>query len=186
MKKNYVKYTLYAILIGLLLWPTSRAFFQQQLMKIGFFQPKFDAAAVEEVVQDPVTFVDQQGNILSTEDLKGKVVFLNFWATWCGPCLAEMPSIQALYHHFKDNPDIVFLLVEVDGNAKAIPTFVRKHDITIPIVFPYSPIPSSWMDGTIPTTIILNKKGFLATHQKGMYDYSGQGVQEYIQSLIDQ
>ncbi len=186
MKKNqYFKYVLYALFIGLFIWPTSRAFIQQQLMRIGFFQPKFETKQSSGVAEN-VSFVTPQDVVIHTKDLHGKVVFINFWATWCGPCIAEMPSIQTLYTKFKNHPDVVFLLVEVDGNHAGANKFIQDRGFDLPVVFPQSNIPPTWLDGTIPSTVILNKKGFLADSKKGMYDYSGKGVEEYIQSLIDQ
>ena len=124
--------------------------------------------------------------VVNTIDLKGKVVFINLWATWCGPCIAEMPSIQVLYNKFKDNPNVVFLLVEVDNNVEGAKEFVAKQKLTLPIVYPNSDIPRNWLDNAIPTTVILAKNGMLAERKQGMYDYSGENVQNFIQSLIDQ
>lgn len=193
-KRNYWNYVIYAVLIGLFIWPTSRIFFQQQLMKIGFFQPKLENKDSETLSndnsptfsKDKASFVNEAGEIINTDDLIGKVVFINFWATWCGPCVAEMPSIQVLYDKFKDNPNVVFLLVEVDNNIQGAKEFVAKQKLSLPILYPNGNIPTAWLDGAIPSTVILNKKGNLAERKQGMYDYSGKGVQDYIQSLIDQ
>lgn len=196
-KKKYWTYIIYIVLIALVLWPTSRAFFQQQLMKIGFFQPKMEQTAPREEAAtgtadtktptvDQASFITDAGVVVNTEDLKGKVVFINLWATWCGPCIAEMPSIQVLYNIFKDNPNVVFLLVEVDNNVEGAKEFVAKQKLTLPIVYPNSDIPRNWLDNAIPTTVILAKNGMLAERKQGMYDYSGENVQNFIQSLIDQ
>lgn len=195
-KKSYWRYIIYVIVIGLFIWPTSRIFFQQQLMKIGFFQPKLENKEASTtttptdnppiVSSDKASFVTEAGDMINTEDLKGKVVFINFWATWCGPCIAEMPSIQVLYDKFKDNPNVVFLIVEVESNADGAKEFIAKQKLNLPIVYPNGNIPSSWLDGAIPSTVILAKNGSLAERKQGMYDYSGKGVQDYIQGLIDQ
>lgn len=194
-KKNYWRYIIYIAVIGLVLWPTSRIFFQQQLMKIGFFQPKLEqpevteesnVAAVDQSSTDKASFVTESGDIINTADLKGKVVFINFWATWCGPCVAEMPSIEILYNKFKDNPNVVFLIVEIDNNMEGAKAFVVKQKLSLPIVYPTSDIPQAWLENAIPTTVILDKSGKVAERKQGMYDYSGEGVQDFIQSLIDQ
>lgn len=193
-KKKYIRYAIYAILLGLMIWPTSRVFFQQQLMKIGFFQPKFEEPVTEEASveestnvagEDKASFVNENGDIINTADLKGKVVFINFWATWCGPCVAEMPSIEVLYNKFKSNPDVVFLIVEIESNQDGVKEFLAKHKLDLPIVYPNGNIPSTWLENAIPTTVILDKDGQLAERKQGMYDYSGQGVQDFIQSLLN-
>lgn len=194
-KKQYWRYLLYIVVIGLILWPTSRVFFQQQLMKIGFFQPKFEnkdtsdqtVAATESIsTENQASFITAEGQVVNTVDLKGKIVFMNFWATWCGPCVAEMPSIKVLYDKFKDNDQVVFLLVEVDSNVEGAKEFMLKQKLNLPIYFPNGNIPSTWLDGAIPSTVILNKQGNISETKQGMFDYSGKGVQDYIQSLIDQ
>lgn len=194
-KKNYWRYILYALVIGVFLWPTSRIFIQRQLMKIGFFQPKLEITKETEHVtssesttstsRDRASFVTESGQSINTEDLIGKVVFINFWATWCGPCIAEMPSIQVLYDKFKDNPEVVFLIVEIESNQEGAKEFITKQKLNLPIVFPNSNIPQNWLENSIPTTVILDKNGDLVERKQGMYDYSGKGVQDYIQSLID-
>jgi len=187
-KKSYREYIFYTIILGLFLWPTSRTFFQQQMMKIGFFQPKFSNKAVLNNgtdITETASFTSLDGQVINTVDLKGKVVFINFWATWCGPCIAEMPSIQVLYNRFKDNENVAFLLVEVDGNREGAQKFMNTQKLHLPLFFPNSNIPSTWLGGTIPSTVVLNKSGILVDQKQGMYDYSGLGVQDFIQHLID-
>lgn len=195
MKKNYWRYLIYIILVVLIALPTSRVFFQQQLMKIGFFQPKLEQPEytmegsnnqANTTSSDKASFITESGKTINTEDLKGKVVFINFWATWCGPCVAEMPSIQVLYNKFKDNSNVEFLIVEIDNNIEGANAFVAKQKLDLPIAFPISDIPKSWLENAIPTTVILGKDGKIAERKQGMYDYSGKGVQDFIQSLIDQ
>jgi len=188
-KKKYGEYVVFAIVLGLFLWPTSRAFFQQQLMKVGFFQPKFDnedKKIAEASIMEEASFITTEGQVIKTADLKGKVVFINFWASWCGPCLAEMPSIQILYDKFKHNTDVVFLIVSIDNKKLDAEKFIAKQNFNLPFVFSHSSIPEEWLGNEIPTTIILNKSGLLVAKKQGLYDYSGQGVQNYIQHLIDQ
>lgn len=187
-KKNYWRYLIYVVLLGLVIWPTSRSFFQQQLMRIGLFQPNLEnkeSQSGTDSVQR-VSFISMDKEIVNTADMLGKVVFINFWATWCGPCITEMPSIQKLYDKFKDNPQVVFLIVEVDSNTRGARQFLTENKLTLPIFFPNSNIPQAWLSSSIPSTVILNKKGVLVEKKVGMYDYSGQKVQDYIQSLINQ
>src|SRR2546423_1423671 len=61
---------------------------------------------------------DLQGQVVSLSSLKGRVVFLNFWATWCGPCREEMPSMETLYNEFKGNRDFVMLAVSQDRKVE--------------------------------------------------------------------
>lgn len=195
--KNVVSWGVFVILMGLVLWSPSRIFIQQQLMKIGFFKPKLekpinepDQKGSKESAMNPIldkaVFVDVNNKVYDTEQLKGKVLFINFWATWCPPCRAEMPSIQTLYDKFKNNDKIVFLIVEIEGDLDGTKTFLSEQKLTLPIVYPQGEIPSNWLGGSIPTTIILDKEGKTAAKEEGMYDYSTKEVEKFIQNLINQ
>lgn len=194
-KRNW-SIVFWAILIGIFLIPQSRIFLQQQLMKIGFFKPKLEVVkeseSVNESVSEPVvstisaTFKDEKGAIIDVAQLKGKVLFINFWATWCHPCKAEMPSIQKLYDLFKDNDQIAFLLVEIDENVQGANDFLKKEKLNLPIVYRHGPIPEEWLSGAIPTTVILDKQGKMVGREEGMRDYSSKTVVDFIQNLINQ
>ena len=103
-KKRIWNFVFFGILIAIIAFPQSRIFIQQQLMKIGFFKPKLEKVAEQSTpevkenstVSNAVSFKDEAGRVYNVDELKGKVLFINFWATWCPPCKAEMPSIQVL------------------------------------------------------------------------------------------
>lgn len=192
-KSSIVSYVLFTLIMGLIIWPDGRIFVQQQLMKIGFFKADLASAAAEvkeeqiaELASDKAVFINEDKITFDTEKLKGKVLFINFWATWCPPCRAEMPSIQVLYEKFKDNDQIEFLIVEIESNIDGTQEFLKKNNLNLPIVYPASNIPEAWLSGSIPSTVILDKNGKLAVKKEGMYDYSSKSVKEYIQTLIDQ
>lgn len=197
--KNIVSWVIFVLAMGLILWSPSRIFIQQQLMKIGFFKPKLEKP-VEEIaskdtiadnntasaVLDKASFVSADNKAYDTEQLKGKVLFINFWATWCPPCRAEMPSIQTLYDKFKGNDKIEFLIVEIEGDVEGTDKFLKEQKLQLPIVYPNGEIPSNWLGGSIPTTVILDKNGKIAAKEEGMYDYSTKEVEEFVRNLINQ
>jgi len=191
--KKIIGNVVFVLFIGLLIWPTSRSYFQQMLMKIGLFKPTLEVPkkvaepidAGAKPVSNTVSFVNHLGETVQVADLKGKVVFINFWATWCGPCRAEMPSINVLYDKFKDNPNIVFLIVEIEGDKEKAAAFVKNEKLTLPISYPNSDIPKEWLSESIPSTVVLDKEGNLATRHEGMADYSTPDVTTFIQDLIN-
>ena len=198
-KSSIVFYVIFTLIMGLIIWPDGRIFVQQQLMKIGFFKPDLSDVTVNESAQAPTTtaiqeqatfdkavFVNEAKEQFDTEKLKGKVLFINFWATWCPPCRAEMPSIQKLIEKFKGNDKVAFLIVEIESNVEGTHAFLKENNLQLPIVYPASDIPSNWLGGSIPSTVILDKNGNLAVKKEGMYDYSDASVQEFMQKLIDQ
>lgn len=191
--KKIVGNVVFVLLIALIIWPTSRSYFQQMLMKIGLFKPKLEVpkkhsepvANVSANSVNTASFVNHMGETIHVADLKGKVVFINFWATWCPPCRAEMPSINVLYDKFKDNPHVVFLIVEIEGDKDKAAAFVANEKLTLPISYPNSDIPKEWLSESIPSTVILDKEGHLASRHEGMADYSTPDVTKFIQDLID-
>ena len=197
--KNVVSWLVFLAIMGLVLWSPSRIFMQQQLMKIGFFKPKLEKPVEDKtlansgdiegdvsVVMDKASFVSADNDVYDTEQLKGKVLFINFWATWCPPCRAEMPSIQKLYDKFKENDKIEFLIVEIEGDVDGTNKFLADQKLKLPILYPNGEIPSNWLGGSIPTTVILDKNGKIAAKEEGMYDYSTKEVEEFVQNLINQ
>lgn len=130
------------------------------------------------------SFKDESGKVVHTKDLAGKVVFLNFWATWCPPCLKEMPSIQVLHDKFKNNDGVVFLIVEIENNIEGAKEFVAHQNLSLPIVFPNEEIPSAWLGGAIPTTVILDKEGNIAARHEGMYDFATPEMENYLKELL--
>lgn len=131
-----------------------------------------------------VSFQAADKSIINTRDLIGKVVFINFWATWCPPCIEEMPSIQALYNKFKDNKDIVFLLVDVDADLKGAERFMRTNKLDMPLYIPNSNLPSSFLGGAIPTTVILDKRGNIDVRLEGGRDYRAPQITQALESLL--
>ena len=133
-----------------------------------------------------ISFQAANKSIINTQDLIGKVVFINFWATWCPPCIAEMPSIQILYDKFKDNKDIVFLMVDVDSDLKGAEQFMNSRKFTLPIYIQNSNIPSSFLEGAIPTTVILDKRGNIDVLLEGGRDYTAPQMTQALESLLSE
>ncbi|GGE96264.1 hypothetical protein GCM10010984_12220 [Chishuiella changwenlii] len=187
LKRNYSTIIIGAIALIILFVPEAKAMMHQGLMKIGLFQPKIEKTVENTQPKTEANYqfemIDADGKITTMEELKGKVVFLNFWATWCGPCIAEMPTIQKLYDKFKDDKDVVILTVEVENKKEKAKNFMTSKNLTLPIVFPNSTIPKEFFDYALPTTIILDKQGNIAHTTLGMADYSGQEVVDFLNEL---
>ncbi|RLZ07168.1 TlpA family protein disulfide reductase [Faecalibacter macacae] len=185
LKKNRSNIFVLAIGITLLISTEAKAFLQQGLMKVGLFQPKIEKEIVIKDNSNNLNFEmrDLNGNVVSLSDLKGKVVFLNFWATWCPPCIAEMPSIQQLHDKFKNDDEVLILTLEVDGKQEKIQKFINRKKLTVPVYIPNSSIPTELFEGTLPTTIIFDKQGNIAHTTLGMADYSGQDIVDFLNEV---
>ncbi|MDF2586734.1 MAG: hypothetical protein K0S41_575 [Anaerocolumna sp.] len=126
------------------------------------------------------TLTDQYGNTHTLSDYKGKVIFLNFWATWCGPCQREMPDIQELYEQFGENSEDVIILGVAnpssdnypnnqDEDKETIIKFLDDNEYTFPVVFDETgEILNSYYINAFPTTFFINKDGNIVGYAPGM------------------
>lgn len=113
------------------------------------------------------TLYDQYGQVHSLSDYKGKIVFLNFWATWCPPCKEELPYIQELYEEYSemDNPDVVFLGVTFPGygreqDADGVKKFLEENGYTFPVLMDLdASLAPEYYITAYPTTFIINSEG---------------------------
>jgi thiol-disulfide isomerase/thioredoxin len=185
-RKNFVNGLFFALLFLLLVNPTAKALVIEGLMKFGLFQPDVSTNAKQLSRPSEVTFMDEKGNMVALASLNGKVVFINFWATWCPPCLAELPSINELHNQLTDNKNIVFLMVDADNNSKKSLPFMASHHYNFPAYTAVTPVPKEMMGNSIPTTVILNKKGQLVFHHEGAADYTNQKFVAYLKKLSEE
>lgn len=129
---------------------------------------------------------DLKGRKISFNHFKGKVVFLNFWATWCGPCKEEMPSIEDLYQKFKEK-HFVFLTISVDyGDKKLVKEFIEKHKYSFPTLIDpkYIVIDLYGVNG-IPTTFIIDKKGKLIGKVIGPRNWTSEEIVSILNYMIE-
>jgi len=131
-------------------------------------------------------FKDENGNTVSLHALKGKVIFINLWATWCPPCIHEMPSINELRKTFKDNDDLVFLMVDLDGEIEITKKFMERKKYDLPVHVPNSKIPSELFSGSIPTTIIIDKQNNIVGRRVGGADYMSPKIVESVKGLLNE
>lgn len=131
-------------------------------------------------------FKDENGKTISLKSLKGKVVFINLWATWCPPCIHEMPSINELRKTFKDNKDLVLLMVDVDGKIEKSKEWMKNKKFDLPVYVPDGEIPRELFSGSIPTTIIVDKQNNIIGRQVGGADYSSKEVIDLMTTLLNE
>ncbi|MDR1419414.1 MAG: TlpA family protein disulfide reductase [Treponema sp.] len=117
-------------------------------------------------------------------DLKGKVVFLNFWATWCGPCRSEMPSMEALYRRFRDS-GLEVLAVNCAENRRDVVDFMKNNGLSFPAVLDESGEASGrYGIRAIPTTYILNRDGEIILKVTGSMDWNTPKIIAAFETLL--
>jgi len=169
-------------IIILLISAPAKALLIKGLMKIGFFQPDITSGKAAQPTPD-LNLVNEKGQSLSLSSLKGKVVVINFWATWCPPCIAEMPSVNQLYIQLRPDSDIVIIPVDADNNfIKSVP-FMVKNKFVLPVYNTTSQIPDRLFAGALPTTVIIDKSGEIVFRHEGAADYTNKKFIKYLTDL---
>lgn len=129
-------------------------------------------------------FNDLEGNEFSLRNFENKVLFINYWATWCNPCLAEMPNMAELYNQYKENDNIVFLYLSKE-DADTIIDYIPKDDSLgqLPI---YKVVTDDDLFSTrgIPTTFIVNRNGEIVIKDVGSAVWNDQSVIDYLDKLL--
>ncbi|MFK7812950.1 MAG: TlpA family protein disulfide reductase [Maribacter sp.] len=120
---------------------------------------------------------------LNFEDLEGKVVLLNYWATWCPPCVAEMPSLQELHDDY--GKKVAFVFVAHDKREK-VKNFLTKNQFDLPVYFEKSNSPEILSTESIPTTFIVDKKGKIVVAETGAVNWNSTGTRELLETLLNE
>jgi len=118
----------------------------------------------------PLPLYTLDGRPANLRQFKGKAVLVNLWASWCPPCLAEMPGLQALYQK-TDTAKVAFVLISLDANPNKARALLKRKGYTLPVFFPAAPLPAPFDSPSIPSTVVLTPSGQLADRHDGMADY---------------
>ena len=182
MKKIKLKNVLYFVIIALMIIPQTRKPIQVMLHKgLALFSPSVEAE--EDTVFINYTswqLQDAKGNVVDFKDFKGKVVLINFWATWCPPCIAEMPNLQKLHDAYKDK--VVFLFVS-NEKKEVINSFVSKNTYSFNVYTPLS-TSSEFEISSIPRTFLINKEGKIIIDKEGAANWNSEKVREILDDLL--
>ena len=144
-----------------------------------------EIAPQEGFIAPDFTFPDMNGKSVSLSQFRGKVVFLNIWATWCGPCRIEMPDMEKLYRKFKKE-DLVILAVSIDRHGEpVVKPFVKELELTFPILLsPDGRIQRIYMVNALPSSFIIDKSGRILTRVVGARNWFGAETIETFEYLI--
>jgi thiol-disulfide isomerase/thioredoxin len=158
---------------------------QSAIMKTGLmnFEPE------ENVTRDGFDYnfsiKDLNGKTVDFSQFRGKVVFLNLWATWCGPCRVEMPSIQNLYNS-TDHDQIIFVMLSIDApeNQLKVVKYINDKEFNFPVYVPAGPLTRQLDVPSIPTTFIISKDGKIKSKKVGTANYDTDKFKKFLQDLV--
>lgn len=185
IKKNGFTILMVIFVAVMFISPDAKSFVLQQMMKTGIFNATISQKEADSPNETTTSFdfEDEKGNVLNTASLKGKVVFINFWASWCPPCRAEFPAIEALYDKFKDNPNVYFLTLNEDKNFSVARSFMEKEKYVVPFFKTKGTVPAEIYSGSLPTTIVLDKNGNVRYRNEGFANYNSDKFVQQMEEL---
>lgn len=180
---------IFVIFIIAMLFPQGRMFIMSRMSHLLSMvsKPKVEATKI------PLGAVDLEwelktmdGKSLDFDNSTGQVKFINLWATWCPPCVGEMPEIQSLYKKFEGNENVKFYIVSFDDSSEKVKNFIDKNLYTFPIYMSLSELPPKLQTKGIPTTYILNKNNEIVVRKTGAANWSGDATVKILNDLISE
>jgi thiol-disulfide isomerase/thioredoxin len=167
--------------LGLLLYTYMLKPMQEEMMKSGNMAPP--RIGVTHPASYDLAFTDKNGTALKLESYRGKVIILNFWGTWCGPCMKELPSLGALAARYAGDEDVAVLCLS-EESAKEIYESKAAQASKAPI-FSYhgQTLPAAYQSTGIPATFVIDKEGRIVSSHIGLADWSAASFIEDINQL---
>ena len=127
--------------------------------------------------------IQLNGEDFNFSQSKGKVTLVNFWATWCPPCVAEMPSFQKLYDDYGDKVDFYFVTSE---KSEKVEKFMKKNEYTLPIFLQKYEAPEHLQSQALPTTYLISKLGEIVIDETGAADWNSKKMRALLDKQLDE
>lgn len=180
LKKNIIYVILVVILSVFVLVKPLRNFVSEQIT----MSPTVEKINNETLLSEEVLDIDLKGiNTSSTnlKNLRGKVLFLNFWGTWCPPCRTEWPTIQKLYDLKKDK--LEFALIAMQDQEADVKKFLKENNYTAPVYIAESPLDPKILPVAFPTSYLIGKDGRILKKEDSSMDWSKDSILEFIDNV---
>lgn len=160
-------------------------FLQRGVLATGIMDPDLDKEkdlAVNEnypKADFSLNLINSKGENVSMEELRGKVIFMNIWATWCPPCVAEMPGINKLYQDV-DKEKVAFIMLSVDQDFQKAIDYNNRKGYEFEVYEAAGGLPQMYHSQSIPTTYVIDASGNLVLTHMGMGDYDTKDFKEFL------
>lgn len=180
LRKNGFNILLILVLALMIIPGTSvpiKVFFQRLIMTSP---SELEASEIKTLSTYNWNITALDGEVVSLNKSKDKVVVVNLWATWCPPCIAELPNFQNLYNEFGEEVDFYFVTAEESG---IIERFIQKKEYDLPIYLETTRPPAELQVNTIPTTFVIDKKGRIVMQKTGVARWDSEEVKAFLQNL---
>lgn len=152
----------------------------QMLKEAGFELPRKPMKSIDFELEN------LEGKTESLSDYLGKVVFLNFWATWCGPCRIEMPSMESLYSDMKDD-GLVILGINLRETREQVNDFRNEYGLTFPLLLDKrSEVGLKYGSSAIPTTYIIDRGGMIIARTVGAREWDTDKIIKLFSKILEE
>lgn len=185
-EKSWIERRWSDVLIGvfviLMLIPQTRMPIMVFVQRTFAFGPS-TSGTDEQVTNYNWSFNALEGDQISFNEAEGEVVFLNFWATWCPPCVAEMPYMQNIYDDYGDKVKFYFV---TDEDPSKIHAFMNRHEYDLPIQINQFAPPEPIEAKALPTTYVLGKNGDVHIKKTGSAKWDSKKVRNLLDDLLEE
>ena len=175
---------IFILLLVLLIIPSTRTEVASVFIRLTSFAPSTLDTDQQVVINDQTNtwqISDMDGNVVSFSSLNNKPIFINFWATWCPPCIAELPGIEEL--HNKYGNEVNFILVSNENRTK-VKSFAKNKKFEKLPFYHSNTVPSDFASQSIPTTFIIKADGTIVVDKKGVAKWNSGKVEDILEKLI--
>ncbi|MEO8933109.1 MAG: TlpA disulfide reductase family protein [Xanthomarina sp.] len=190
-KKSLIQYVLFGA-IALSLYVTGLhaevvGFAQRGLMATGIMKPDLDEYEfpINNSAKADLNFrlINSKGEIVDMNHLKGKVIFMNMWATWCPPCIAEMPGISKLAKSM-ENENVEFIMISYDKNFNTAKKYKENKGFHFDVHSLEGQLPNMFSSRGIPATYVIDARGELAFTHIGMGEFDTDEFRDFLKTLM--
>ncbi|MEM6687112.1 MAG: TlpA disulfide reductase family protein [Bacteroidota bacterium] len=175
---------IFVVIIALIIFTPVGTFVKVKMnqAKMFFSHPSSIAVADRVTVNDfDWNLVDHQGKTVNFQEMEGEIILVNFWATWCPPCVAEMPSLHNLYVDYKDEIQFVFV---ANDTMEKVTAYLQKNGFDVPVYYSKENEPAELESSSIPTTFLIDDQGKIVMKEVGAYNWNSTNVREQIDELL--
>ncbi|MCB0374740.1 MAG: TlpA family protein disulfide reductase [Sinomicrobium sp.] len=175
---------IFLTVLALLLFTPAGTYVKVWVNRLLAFSPSVTAAENRTILKDyRWELRSPEGKRFDLTEAEGEVILINFWATWCPPCIAELPGLQKLYNDYKNKA--VFIFVS-DERSDVIKGFMAKNGYELPVFYPLGNAPEALVSKSIPATYVVDKKGAIVIAKTGAADWNSKKVRRLMDELLSE
>ncbi len=175
---------LFYLFIILMIIPGTRRALSELIIRASLMRPIVKSENIKEFINpedEKMIFQDFQRNNYKLEDFKGKIILINFWASWCPPCRAEMPVFQKLYDDYREKVSFIFV---TDDQPDKVVKYMSEFNYHLPVYFLRSVPTQTFNIHSLPTTFVINRKGEIQVNKKGAANWNSKEFRERLDFMI--